>query len=295
MTSNSKDKFRGLGVALVTPFTTDGKVDYPGLERLVEDLILNKVDYLLALGTTSEYPTLSENEQLDVVRCITSANAGRLPVLLGMGGADTQGVVHNVRRAGKLPVDAILSVTPYYNKPSQQGLVEHYKAVASSSPLPVILYNVPGRTSCNIQAETTLRIAESSPNVIGIKEASGNMRQILHLLNRKPKDFLVISGDDLITLPLMAAGMDGLISVLANAYPAETANLVHLALNDQFIKARLFHDKLFDISQACFKEGNPSGIKAILAAQGKIKNVLRLPLTPVSDNLSNEIHTLLQL
>ena len=293
--TNSIDKFKGLGVAVVTPFTVDGKVDFSNLEKLVENLIQNKVDYLLALGTTSEYPTMSKAERQDIVRCITSVNAGRLPILMGLGGPNTQSILDRIKDADKLPVDAILSVTPYYNKPSQLGLIEHYKAVAKCSPLPVILYNVPGRTSCNMQAETTIRIAESNPNVIGVKEASGNVKQILYLLNHKPKDFLVISGDDLITLPLMAAGMDGLISVLANAYPAETANMVHLAMNDQFIKARLYHDKLFDISQACFKEGNPSGIKAILAAQGKIKNVLRLPLVPVSDNLSNEIHKLVQL
>ena len=292
---NSIDKFRGLGVAVVTPFTAEGKVDFQSLENLVENLIRNKVDYLLALGTTSEYPTMSEAEQQDVVRCITSVNAGRVPVLMGLGGPDTQSILDRIKDVDKLPIDAVLSVTPYYNKPSQLGLIEHYKAVAKSSPLPIILYNVPGRTSCNMLAETTIRIAESHPNVIGIKEASGNLKQILYLLNHKPKDFLVISGDDLITLPLMAAGMDGLISVLANAYPAETANMVHLAMQDQFIKARLYHDKLFDISQACFQEGNPCGIKAILAAQGKIKNVLRLPLVPVSDHLSNEIHKLVQL
>ena len=293
--TNKIDKFKGLGIAVVTPFSVDGKVDFDSLEKLVDHLIRNKVDYLLALGTTSEYPTMSKAERLDIVRCIASVNAGRLPILMGLGGPSTQSILANIKDACKLPIDAILSVTPYYNKPSQLGLIEHYKVVAKSSPLPVILYNVPSRTSCNMLAETTIRIAESNPNVIGIKEASGNVKQILYLLNHKPKDFLVISGDDLITLPLMAAGMDGLISVLGNAYPAETANMVHLAMNDQFIKARLYHDKLFDISQACFKEGNPSGIKAILAAQGKIKNVLRLPLVPVSDNLSNEIHKLVQL
>lgn len=292
---NSLDKFRGLGVAVVTPFTVEGKVDFQSLENLVENLIQNKVDYLLALGTTSEYPTMSKAERQDIVRCITSVNAGRVPVLMGLGGPNTQSILDRIKDVDKLPIDAILSVTPYYNKPSQLGLIEHYKVVAKSSPLPIILYNVPSRTSCNMLAETTIRIAESHHNVIGIKEASGNVKQILYLLNHKPKDFLVISGDDLITLPMMAAGMDGLISVLANAYPAEVANMVHLAMNDQFIKARLYHDKLFDISQACFKEGNPSGIKAILAAQGKIKNVLRLPLVPVSDNLSNEIHKLVQL
>jgi len=293
--TNSIDKFKGLGIAVVTPFTVDGKVDFDNLEKLVDNLIQNKVDYLLALGTTSEYPTMSKSERLDIVRCITSVNAGRLPILMGLGGPSTQSILSNLKDAGKLPIDAILSVTPYYNKPSQLGLIEHYKAVAKSSPLPVILYNVPGRTSCNMLAETTIRIAESNPNIIGIKEASGNVKQILYLLNHKPKDFLVISGDDLITLPLMAAGMDGLISVLGNAYPAETANMVHLAMNDQFIKARLYHDRLFNLMQACFQEGNPSGIKAVLNVQGKLHNRLRLPNVPVTPALYEKIEQLVKL
>lgn len=292
--SGDINRFKGLGVALVTPFKASGEVDYPRLEALVENMVCNRVDYLLALGTTSEYPTLSPPERDDVLRCITEINAGRLPVLYGLGGPNTQMMIQQLSRVERLSVDAVLSVTPYYNKPNQAGLFAHYKALADHCPLPMFLYNVPGRTATNLQADTVLRVVEQCPNVVGIKEASGSMKQILFLLNHKPENFLVISGDDMLTLPLMAAGMDGLISVMANAFPAEVSNMVHLAAADQFIKARLYHDKLFDICQACFQEGNPSGVKAILAEMGKIENVLRLPLVPVSDALRDRIHQLLQ-
>ncbi len=286
---NNNDKFKGLGVAVITPFKENGEVDFLSLEKLIENLIGNKVDYLVALGTTSEYPTMTDAETADVLRCIADVNDRRLPLIVGIGGPDTQSVLRRVEQAGKLPADAVLSVSPYYNKPTQRGLIAHYTAIAEHSPLPVLLYNVPGRTSCNIQAQTTLHIAETCPNVIGIKEASGNMEQILYLLHHKPRNFSVISGDDLLALPLMAAGLDGLISVIANAFPDEMSNMMHLAMENQFIKARLYYDRLFDVLQACFKEGNPCGIKCILSAQGKIKNVLRLPLVPVSAELQNEI------
>lgn len=287
-------RFKGVGVALITPFLPDGKVDFPRLEALVENLIRNRVDFLVALGTTSEYPTLSRAERNEVVKCITDVNNGRLPVMLGVGGPNTRTLLDQLELVGQLPIDAVLSVTPYYNKPNQAGLIAHYKQFSAHCPFPIFLYNVPGRTSCNMTAETTIRIAEECPNVIGIKEASGNMKQILYLLNHKPDNFLVISGDDLLTLPLMAAGLDGLISVLANAYPAEVSNMVHLAADDQFIKARIYHDRLFDISQACFKEGNPCGIKAIMNLQGKVDNVLRLPLVPVSEPLYEDIRKMVK-
>lgn len=287
-------RFKGVGVALITPFLPDGKVDFPRLEALVENLIRNRVDFLVALGTTSEYPTLSRAERNEVVKCITDVNNGRLPVMLGVGGPNTRTLLDQLELVGQLPIDAVLSVTPYYNKPNQAGLIAHYKQFSAHCPFPIFLYNVPGRTSCNMTAETTIRIAEECPNVIGIKEASGNMKQILYLLNHKPDNFLVISGDDLLTLPLMAAGLDGLISVLANAYPAEVSNMVHLAADDQFIKARIYHDRLFDISQACFKEGNPCGIKAIMNLQGKVDNVLRLPLVPVSELLYEDIRKMVK-
>jgi len=291
--TNNINKFKGLGVALITPFKASGAIDFKALETLVNNLIDNHVDYLLALGTTSEAPTLSHNERLDVLRCITDVNNGRLPILMGLGGPNTLGLAKELQAVEKLPVDAILSVTPYYNKPSQNGLIEHYKLISIHSPKPILLYNVPGRTACNLEAETTLRIAAACPNVIGIKEASGNMKQIMHLLHHKPDKFLVISGDDLLTLPLMAAGLDGLISVIANAYPAEVSNMVNLAMNDQFIKARLYHDKLYELMVDCFREGNPSGIKAIMSLQGKIGNNLRLPSVPVSDKLMETIKSLI--
>lgn len=292
--TDSISKFKGLGVAIITPFLPSGKIDFPSLENLVADLIRGRVDYLVALGTTSEAPTLTPQEKIDVVNCVANVNQGKLPIVMGLGGPDTLGVAREMEAVDKLPVDAVLSVTPYYNKPSQEGLVQHYVFLSAHTPRPIILYNVPGRTSCNADAATTLRIAQTCPNVIGIKEASGKMKQILYLLNHKPENFLVISGDDLLTLPLMTVGMDGLISVIANAYPAEMANMVHLAMNDQYIKARLYHDKLFDLMQACFEEGNPAGIKAVMAAQNKIQNVLRLPNVPVSQKLSDKITELVQ-
>lgn len=293
MTDNVS-KFKGLGVAIITPFLPSGKIDFPSLENLVADLIRGRVDYLVALGTTSEAPTLTAQEKIDVVNCVANVNQGKLPIVMGLGGPDTLGVAREMEAVDKLPVDAVLSVTPYYNKPSQEGLFQHYRFLSAHTPRPIILYNVPGRTSCNADAATTLRIAENCPNVIGIKEASGKMKQILYLLNHKPENFLIISGDDLLTLPLMTVGMDGLISVIANAYPAEMANMVHLAMNDQYIKARLYHDKLFDLMQACFEEGNPAGIKAVMTAQNKIQNVLRLPNVPVSQKLSDKITALVQ-
>ena len=289
---DNMNKFKGLGVALITPFLQSGAIDFKALESLVNDMIAKHVDYLLALGTTSEAPTLTPAEKRDVLRCVTEVNNGRLPVLMGLGGPDTQALAREMEQIENLPIDAVLSVTPYYNKPNQKGLFEHYKMLSSHCPKPVLLYNVPGRTACNIEAETTLRIAAECPNVIGIKEASGNMKQIMHLLHHKPEHFLVISGDDLLTLPLMAVGLDGLISVVANAFPAEMSNMVRLAMDDQFIKARLYHDKLYELTMACFKEGNPAGIKAIMQAQGKIENCFRLPTVPVSDTLMQYIKTL---
>ncbi len=293
MTDNIS-KFKGLGVAIITPFLPSGKIDFPSLENLVADLIRNHVDYLVALGTTSEAPTLTSQEKTDVVNCVANVNQGRLPLVMGLGGPDTLGVARELEKVDQLPIDAVLSVTPYYNKPSQEGLFQHYKFLSEHTPRPIILYNVPGRTSCNADADTTIRVAQECHNVIGIKEASGKMKQILYLLNHKPENFLIISGDDLITLPLMTVGMDGLISVVANAYPAEMANMMHLAMNDQHIKARLYHDKLFDLMQACFQEGNPSGIKAVMAVQNKIQNVLRLPNVSVSDKLYQKITELVK-
>lgn len=293
MRHDTLQSFKGLGVALITPFTTDGKIDFPRLESLVNNVVDNGVDYLLALGTTSEYPTLAPDEKDDVLRCILNANAGRLPVMVGLGGPNTQFMIRKLERLAPFDVDAILTVTPYYNKPSQAGLVAHYKAFTAATDMPVFLYNVPGRTSCNLEWPTTLRIAEECPNVVGVKEASGMMKQILQLIANRPEGFLVISGDDLLTLPLMAAGADGLISVMANAFPAKVANMVHHVMNQQLEEARRIHNQLVPLTINCFKEGSPAGVKAIMAAQGLIENILRLPLVPVSEKLQEEIGRLL--
>lgn len=292
MRKDIQQKFRGLGVALITPFKADGQIDFPRLSALVNRVVEEGVDYLLALGTTSEYPTLAPPEKDDVLACILEANAKRLPVMVGLGGPNTQFMIRKLENLAKFDVDAILTVTPYYNKPSQAGLVAHYKVFTAATDMPVFLYNVPGRTSCNLELATTLQIAEECPNVVGIKEASGYMKQILQLLCKRPENFLVISGDDLLTLPLMAAGADGLISVVANAYPGKVAQMVHHVMDQQLDDARRIHQQLVPLTIDCFKEGSPAGVKAIMAAQNKVENVLRLPLVPVSEKLQKEIEQL---
>ncbi len=289
MRPDISQSFKGLGIALITPFTPDGKIDYPRLEELVNRVIDNGVDYLLALGTTSEYPTLAPDEKDDVLRCILETNAKRLPVMVGLGGPNTQFMIRKLEHLAPFDVDAILTVTPYYNKPSQAGLVAHYKAFTAATDMPVFLYNVPGRTSCNLEAETTLRIIDECPNVVGIKEASGKMKQILQLIAKRPANFMVISGDDLLTLPLMAAGADGLISVMANAFPAKVAAMVHHIMKQELEEARRIHNQLVPLTIDCFKEGSPAGVKAIMSAQKLIDNALRLPLVPVSEKLQEEI------
>lgn len=292
MRKSVQQMFKGLGVALITPFKTDGQIDFPNLTALVNRMVEEGVDYLLALGTTSEYPTLSPAEKDDVLTCILEANAHRLPVMVGLGGPNTQFMIRKLEHLAQFEVDAILTVTPYYNKPSQAGLVAHYKAFTKATDLPVFLYNVPGRTSCNLEVTTTLQIAEECPNVVGIKEASGYMKQILQLICKRPDNFLVISGDDLLTLPLMAAGADGLISVMANAFPSKVASMVHHIMDQQLTDARLIHQQLVPLTIDCFKEGSPAGVKAIMAAQKLVENSLRLPLVPVSEKLQGEIEQL---
>ena len=292
MRKDFQQKFRGLGVALITPFKADGQIDFPRLSELVNRVVEEGVDYLLALGTTSEYPTLAPPEKDEVLSCILEANAKRLPVMVGLGGPNTQFMIRKLEHLAQFDVDAILTVTPYYNKPSQAGLVAHYKAFTAATDMPVFLYNVPGRTSCNLELATTLQIAEECPNVVGIKEASGYMKQILQLLSKRPDNFLVISGDDLLTLPLMAAGADGLISVMANAYPGKVAQMVHHVMDQQLDDARRIHQQLVPLTIDCFKEGSPAGVKAIMAAQNMVENVLRLPLVPVSEKLQKEIEQL---
>ena len=280
-------KFSGVGVALVTPFDEQDRVDEASLRKLVDYVTNGGVDYLVALGTTSEAATMTAEEKEFVCRVIAEQNDGRLPIVVGMGGNNTSLVVKELSTLPYLEYgDAILSVTPYYNKPSQQGLYVHFKEIAEHSPLPVILYNVPGRTGVNMAAATTLRLAREYENIIAIKEASGNLEQATAIIKDMPENFLLLSGDDGITLPLMAIGASGVISVVANVLPAEFSAMVHLALDEEFAEARMAHLRLAEICKALFEEGNPAGVKAALEAKGVIAcGKLRAPLAPVSDNL----------
>ncbi|MCL2434785.1 MAG: 4-hydroxy-tetrahydrodipicolinate synthase [Lentimicrobiaceae bacterium] len=286
------NQYKGLGVAVVTPFLSTGEVDYTNLEELANHLIHSGVDYLVALGTTGETPTLTDEEKHKIVRTLVQVNQNRVPIIVGMGGPSTHCILQQFKTFDFSGVCAILSVTPYYNKPTQTGLIEHYQMLAAHAPLPVILYNVGTRTGCNIEPDTALKLAEHE-NIIGIKEASGMMNQIMYLVKHKPEDFLVISGDDAITLPLMAVGIDGLISVTANAFPSEMAQMIHLAQEEKFINAAEIHYKLLDIIQACFKEGSPAGVKTFLALQNRIEYYLRSPLTRVSGEHQEFIKKLL--
>ena len=288
-------KFSGVGVALVTPFDEQGQVDEVSLRELVEYVIDGGVDYLVALGTTSEAATMTAEEKDLVVRVIAGQNDGRLPIVLGVGGNDTARVVHELSSLPYMECgDAILSVVPYYNKPYQECIYAHFMEIAERAPLPVILYNVPGRTGVNMAAGTTLRLAREYENIIAVKEASGNFEQATAIIKDMPENFIFLSGDDGITLPLMAIGGSGVISVVANVLPAEFSSMVHLALEEEYGEARTTHLRMADICKALFEEGNPAGIKAALVAKGVIAcGRLRAPLAPVSDNLYARIASLL--
>ena len=280
-------KFSGVGVALVTPFDEIGNIDESSLRNLVNYVIDGGVDYLVALGTTSEAATMTAEERAYVVGVIVEENAGRLPIVLGVGGNNTAQVVQELATLPYLKQgDAILSVTPYYNKPSQQGLYNHFKAIAEHSPLPVILYNVPGRTSVNMTAAITLRLAHDFENLIAIKEASGNFEQATSIIAGMPENFIFLSGDDGIALPLVSIGGSGVISVIANVMPHEFTSMVHLALEGEFREAKDIHLKLGEMFKALFEEGNPAGVKAALHVKGVIASQrLRAPLCEVSDTL----------
>ncbi len=279
------EKLKGLGVALVTPFTASGEVDYPALERLVDYVIEGGVDYLVVMGTTGETPTLTLPERVAVLRAVKARNAGRLPLVVGVGSNDTARVVELIDQTNLDGVDAILSVTPFYNKPSQRGLFEHYKYIAERSPRPIILYNVPGRTGVNMEAETTLRIARECPNVVAIKEASGDLEQIGRVIDGAPEGFLVISGDDSLALPIMKAGGVGVISVAANAFPHYFATLIGAQEEGGSVANDEMFEKIRPTIKMLFAEGNPPGVKAALAIKGVIGNNLRLPLVPITEQL----------
>ena len=287
------DKFRGTGVAIVTPFNEDKSVDYPALEKLVEHLISNGINYIVVQGTTGESVTLSNEEKKETLAFIIRVNNGRLPIVLGIGGNATASVVDVFKTTDLTGVDAILSVSPYYNKPTQEGIYQHYKAIASVSSLPIILYNVPGRTSSNILSETTLRLARDFNNIIAVKEASGSLEQCMEIINNKPDGFLVISGDDAITLPFVASGGDGVISVIANAFPKGFSDMVVSALNHDIKKAQELHYKYFPMIHYLFVEGNPAGVKAALKELGITGDAVRLPLVNVSEKTNNTIKELM--
>lgn len=271
---------KGMGVALITPFKKDKTVDYDALARLLEYQIKNGVDYLVALGTTAETATLSPDERKQVKTFIVERVAGRVPLVIGIGGNNTMALVEELKTSDLSAFSAVLSVVPYYNKPSQEGLYQHYKAIAEASPVPVILYNVPGRTGVNMTAETTLRLARDFDNIIGIKEASGNITQMDDIIKNKHEDFMVISGDDGITFPLITLGAVGVISVIGNAFPREFSRMVRLALEGDYERALTIHHRFTELFSLLFVDGNPAGVKCLLNAMGYIENELRLPLVP---------------
>ena len=289
----TQTKFKGLGIALVTPFKEDESVDFEALGRLLDYQIQNGVDYIVTLGTTAETPTLSESEKAEVREFVLSKVNGRVPIVLGVGGNNTRGVVETLKKDKMEGIDAILSVVPYYNKPSQEGIFQHYSAIAEASKVPVILYNVPGRTGVNMTAETTLRLARKYDNIVAIKEASGNIVQMNDIIKNKPKDFMVISGDDGITYPLITMGAVGVISVIGNAFPKEFGKMVRLALQGDYQSAREIHHRFTELFDLLFVDGNPAGAKCMLSIMGYINNKLRLPLVPTRITTFEKIRAVL--
>lgn len=282
MSSELINKLSGTGVAIITPFKKNKEVDFDALGKMIDFVIDNGVEYIVTLGTTGETPTLTNKEQREIVDFTAEQINDRVPLVLGIGGNNTGGIISNFSNFSLEKITAILSSSPSYNKPSQEGIFQHYKAIAEASPLPVILYNVPGRTGSNITAETTLRLARDCENVQGIKEASGNMVQCMHILKNKPEDFLFVSGDDHISLPLVACGSKGVISVVANCFPKDFSEMMRLALKNEFENAQKLHYKLLPAYDLLFVENNPAGVKAFLYELGLIENELRLPLVSLS-------------
>lgn len=278
-------KFKGTGVALVTPFLKDGSIDYPALERLIEHVIHGNVDYLVVHGTTGESATLSETEKAEVLRFIIKINRQRLPIVYGLGGNNTQAILNTMDAIDFSEIDAILSVSPYYNKPSQEGIFAHYKLIADHCPVPVILYNVPGRTMSNLSYQTTLRLA-NHPNIIGIKEASGNLDQCMRIVNEKPEGFLLISGDDMTTIFMRSIGAEGVISVLANAYPGIIGSIIHG--NSEFSRKGTL--SLLEINPLMYEESNPVGVKCLMEKLQICKDYVRLPLLRASEDLKSRIN-----
>jgi 4-hydroxy-tetrahydrodipicolinate synthase len=282
-------KFRGTGVAIVTPFKNDSSIDFAALGRVVNHIIAGGANYLVIMGTTGESVTLSREEKKAVMSYVAEVTDNRVPLVLGIGGNNTQEVINEIRHMNLSGVDGILSVAPYYNKPNQRGLFQHFKAIATSSPVPVILYNVPGRTCSNITSDTCLELATECENIVAIKEASGDIAQIMRIIRGKPDNFSVISGDDMLTIPIIAAGGSGIISVLANAFPAATSELVNFSLKSNFKPAREIQLRYLEIIELLFIDGNPAGVKAMLSLMNLCQNTLRLPLVPVNRTIYTRI------
>ena len=278
----------GTGVALITPFNEDKTIDYPSLEKLINKVIDGGIDFLVVLGTTGEATSINESEKNELINFIVKLNNKRLPLVLGLGGNNTNNLIKEINNTDLSDFDAILSVTPYYNKPSQKGLYHHYAEISKSSPIPIILYNVPSRTGVNMSPEITIQLANDFKNIISIKEASGDINQIKYILKNKPKNFDVLSGDDGLTLEIIQNGGAGVISVIGQSNPVEFSSLVKFALNGKLSDAKLLHDKLYGLYHYLYSEGNPSGVKAFLSLQGVCKNYLRLPLVPMSSKLFND-------
>ena len=284
----------GMGVALITPFKEDESIDFDALARLLEYQIQNGTDYLVVLGTTGETPSLSETEKRQIQRFVVDRTRGRIPLVLGVGSNNTRTVVDYLLNEDLSGYDAILSVVPYYNKPSQEGIYQHYATIAKASPLPIILYNVPGRTGVNMTAETTWRLARDFNNIVAIKEASGNISQMDDIIKNKPHDFMVISGDDGVTFPLITLGAVGVISVIGNAFPKEFSRMVRLALNGNYNQALTIHHRFTELFSLLFVDGNPAGVKCLLNLMGMIENKLRLPLVPTRITTYEKIQDVLE-
>lgn len=285
------NQLKGTGVALVTPFTNDSKVDYQGLEKLVNSMIEGGLDYLVVLGTTGETVTLTEEEQEKVTRKVVEVTNNRVPVVLGLGGNNTSAIVEKMKNGDFTGISAILSASPSYNKPTQEGIYQHYKMLAKNSPLPIILYNVPGRTASNMLASTTLRLANDFKNIVAIKEASGNMEQVMEIIKDAPEGFQVISGDDALTLPIIACGGAGVISVVANAFPKIFSEMVNFCLKADFAGARKIHYSLTETIRLLFVEGNPAGVKAVLKMKGICGDAVRLPLVNIGKDTFGKLET----
>ena len=286
-------QLRGTGVALVTPFTKEGNVDFTALGKVIDHVIKGGIDYLVTLGTTGETPSLSKEEKIAIIEFTFSHTAGRVPIIVGVGGNNTAEVISDLQKLPLSEALAVLSVSPFYNKPSQEGIYQHYKTIAEASPKPVILYNVPGRTGRNMSAATSIRLAKDCPNVVGLKEASGDMAQCMEILRDAPSNFVVLSGDDLLALPQIACGMQGVISVAANAYPLEYSNMVRACLAGDYVKAKMINDPLIEAYDMMFAENNPSGVKAFMHQMELLENEVRLPIVSLSEPIHSRVKTYL--